>query len=213
MRNSKIIQMSLHALFLGLMALMTFIPQIGFISITPFIAFTLLHIPVLFGALLFGWQAGLIYGLAFGLMSFIRALIAPVGILDPYFVNPLISILPRTIFGLLAGLTFDFAKIIKNNIYNKLFLGVTSLALTLIHSVLVLVILGLIEGPAIDANPDFIGLGVGVYWTFMGLVILTNGIPEAILALILVPILALAVRRYPRFQLIADAFKKEKAHE
>lgn len=209
MNNPKIIQMSIHALFVGLMTLMTFVPQIGFISLSPFVSFTLLHIPVLFGALLFGWKAGLIYGFVFGGLSFLRAVVAPVSFLDVYFVNPLISVLPRMAFGLAAGLMFDLTRKITKNITNKLVIAGSSVVLTLLHSVLVLLFLGLISAPAIEASADFAGLGFATYWLLMGFVIMTNGIPEAVLAGLLVPILALAISRYPRFQLIVNAFKKK----
>jgi uncharacterized membrane protein len=201
--------MSIHALFVGLMTLMTFVPQIGFISLSPFVSFTLLHIPVLFGALLFGWKAGLIYGFVFGGLSFLRAVVAPVSFLDVYFVNPLISVLPRMAFGLAAGLMFDLTRKITKNITNKLVIAGSSVVLTLLHSVLGLLFLGLISAPAIEASADFAGLGFATYWLLMGFVIMTNGIPEAVLAGLLVPILALAISRYPRFQLIVNAFKKK----
>ncbi len=209
MNNPKIIQMSIHAMFIGLMTLMTFVPQVGFISLSPFVSFTLLHIPVLFGALLFGWKAGLIYGFAFGGLSFLRAVVAPVSFLDVYFANPLISVLPRMAFGLAAGLMFDLARKVSKNVLNKLIIAGSGVVMTLLHSVLVLLFLGLLSGPAIEASGDFAGLGFATYWLLMGFVILTNGIPEAVLAGILLPILALALSRYPRFQLIADAFKKK----
>ncbi|HOJ45671.1 MAG TPA: ECF transporter S component [Bacilli bacterium] len=213
MKNNKIIQMSIHAMFIGLMTLMTFVPQIGFISLSPVVAFTLLHIPVLFGAVIFGWKTGLLYGLVFGFLSFTRAIVAPVSFIDFYFADPLVSILPRALFGLASGLAFDFAKLIKRNVFNKIVLSLSSAGLTLLHSVLVLLMLGLIYAPTIEASVDFAGIGFSTYWLLMGFVILTNGIPEAIIAALLVPILALALSRYPRFQAIVDAFKKEKKHE
>ena len=210
MKNHRIIQMSIHAMFIGLMTLMTFVPQIGFIALSPFVAFTLLHIPVLFGAVLFGWKAGLFYGVLFGALSFFRALVSPVGFLDPFFVDPIISVVPRAIFGLGAGLLFDLAKLIKKNLLSKLAIAGGSVIMTIVHSLLVLLLLGMIYAPTIEADATFLSLSFNTYWLFMGFIILTNGIPEAILAGILVPILALAISRYPRFALIANAFKKEK---
>ncbi len=105
---------------------------------------------------------------------------------------------------------FDLTKSIKKNYLSKLAIAGGSVLMTIIHSLLVLVFLGLIYGPTIEADANFVGLNFNTYWLFMGFIILTNGIPEAILAGILVPILSLAVSRYPRFQLIIDAFKQEK---
>lgn len=213
MKNAKVLQISFHGLFLAIMIIMTFIPQIGFISLGP-ISLTLLHLPVLFGAYMFGWPFGLIYGFVFGFLSFLRALIAPVGVLDPYFVNPIISILPRLIFGLIAGLSFDLAKLIKNKLTNKLTIGIIALLATLIHSVLVLTILGLFNGTEVLAilNSE-VADTYATYWLFMGLTVLTNGIPEAIIAFLIVPILALGLNRYPQIETIKNAFKFKKRNK
>ena len=213
MRNAKVLQMTIHAMFIGIMALMTFIPQIGFISITPVVSFTLLHLPVLIGALLFGWKVGLTYGMFFGLFSFIRAVTSPVSYIDFYFADPLVSILPRALFGLISGLAFDFIKLIKKNWLNKLVISGSAAVLTVIHSIVVLLVLGLIYAPAIEGETNFIGSGIATYWALMGLILVTNGVFEALIAAIILPVLALAIARYPRFQLIVNAFKKEKQDE
>lgn len=213
MRNAKVLQMTIHAMFIGIMALMTFVPQIGFIAITPVVSFTLLHLPVLFGALLFGWQVGLGYGIAFGVFSFLRAIIAPVSYIDFYFADPLVSIVPRALFGLGAGLAFDFIRLIKKNWLNKVVIAGSGAVLTLVHSVIVLLMLGIIYAPAIEGTDNFLGSGLASYWALMGFVLVTNGLFEALIAAILLPILAFAIARYPRFQHIVNAFKKEPRHE
>ena len=187
MRNQKVRSMVLSAMFIGLMALMTFIPQIGFIQITPVIAFTLLHIPVLVGAYLFGWKYGLVLGFAFGFLSFLRALISPTTVLDAMFVNPLISIVPRVLFGLAAGFFFELLRKFKSIYVRWTFVALSSALLTLLHSTLVFTMLGVFEGPAIgQAN------GVN-YWVLMGTIIGTNGVSEAVVAFIIVPLICFAL--------------------
>jgi uncharacterized membrane protein len=173
---------------------MTFVPQLGFITITPAISFTLLHIPVLFAGLLFGWKGGLAYGTLFGVLSFIRALVNPASPIDSLFVNPLISVLPRIIFGLLVGIFLDLSQRISHKVLNKAYLSISSFLLTIIHSVIVLFSLGQFEGPSVLTifNGAF-----SSYWAFMSLVILTNGLWEAIIAAILIPILAKALSGNP----------------
>ena len=190
MKNKNIRQMTIIAMFIAIMAIMTFVPQIGFISITPVIAFTLLHIPVLVGAYLYGWKYGAILGLAFGLLSFFKALVWPIGFLDPFFVNPLISILPRLIFGLLAGLSFDFIKKLGKKPLRSVFLAISSFVLTLLHSVMVLTMLGVFNGSEISI------LNAGTsYWILMGTTVLTNGLSEAVVAAIVVPTLVFALKK------------------
>jgi uncharacterized membrane protein len=180
----RIDKMTINAMFIAILTIMTF-TNIGFIAFTPIVSATLLHIPVLFGALLFGWKAGLFYGLIFGLLSLLRAAIAPVTVFDPYFINPLVSVLPRVIFGLSTGLLFDFIRRlffhnnVKDIIINKLTLLISSFLLTLLHSILVLTALGLFANEV---------------WPILGLIMVYNALPEATLAAILVPVLAIATQ-------------------
>ena len=189
MRNQKIRTMVLTAMFIGIMTLMTFVPQIGFIQITPDIAFTLLHIPVLVGAYLYGWKYGLVLGFAFGFLSFLRALVSPTTVLDAMFVNPLISIVPRILFGLAAGLFFELLRRFKSIYVRWIFVALSCGILTLFHSALVLTMLGLFEGPGIGAS-----YGTD-YWILMGTIIGTNGVSEAVVAFILVPLLCFALMK------------------
>lgn len=67
---------------------------------------TILHIPTILGALLLGPVGGVGIGAIFGISSMVRAISNPVG-LSIMFVNPLVSILPRALFGLTAWLVFS----------------------------------------------------------------------------------------------------------
>lgn len=55
---------------------------------------TILHLPVVIGTVTGGLAVGLILGTAFGVISFVNALTKPV-LLSPFFLNPMISIVPR----------------------------------------------------------------------------------------------------------------------
>lgn len=172
-------------MFLAIMLIMTFVPSLGFISIGGAISITLLHIIVLIGAILMGWKRGLLYGFFFGILSLIKAATSPVSILDPYFVNPLISVLPRAAFGLLAGLSFDAIKKMKSNAMKSLLIPVASFVLTIFHSVFVLTFLGLFGG--VEAMPG--------YWGLMGATLASSSIGEALAATIIVYPVAVALSR------------------
>lgn len=60
---------------------------------------TIIHIPVIIGAVLEGPLVGAFIGLLFGLFSLMQAAVAPNGPVDAAFVNPLISVLPRLLIG------------------------------------------------------------------------------------------------------------------
>ena len=68
---------------------------LGFIPIGPF-KITIMHLPVIIGAILEGPVVGLVLGLFFGLFSLYQAVTAPT-ILSPLFMDPLVSVLPRMI--------------------------------------------------------------------------------------------------------------------
>ena len=98
MERKKLGDFVLLALFVALIVLLGFTP-LGLIPLG-FINVTILCVPVIVGALYMGWKNGLLLGLAFGLTSFISALMKPSTLVStlmgasPVLVA-LMSILPR----------------------------------------------------------------------------------------------------------------------
>lgn len=182
MRDPKIKQMAYDAMFLAIIILMTFVPYLGYIQIGP-ISFTLVHIPVLIGSALFGWKRGLLYGLFFGLGSLIKATTLP-GTIDFLFVNPLVSVLPRLIFGLASGGLFSLLRHFQKLLNKGIILLISSLLLTILHTFLVLSILWLIYrvelNVFLESEVKYIGFALG------GLIGL-GAIIEASVALVVVP--------------------------
>ncbi len=80
--------------------------RLGFIPFVLGVAITVMHIPVIIGAVMEGPLVGGVIGLFFGLLSLYWAYTAPTGPSDAYFKNPLISILPRLFIGPLAYLAY-----------------------------------------------------------------------------------------------------------
>lgn len=121
MRKKEIQYLTLSTVFAAIILVMTFVPQVGYITIGT-MALTLIHIPVLIGAFLLPKKYTVMLGFIFGIGSLIKAATMPTGILDPAFVNPLVSILPRMIFALAASYIFDLfkwfnVKVKNSNIY------------------------------------------------------------------------------------------------
>lgn len=95
--------------FIGVLGALTVLlgsTPIGLIPTPWGLNVTILHIPTILGALLLGPIGGVGIGAIFGISSMVRAISNPVG-LSVMFVNPLISILPRILFGLTAWLVFS----------------------------------------------------------------------------------------------------------
>ena len=85
---------------LGGIAIFLAVTRLGFIPV-PNLAgnATIIHVPVILGAALEGPLVGTIVGLIFGVFSFIQAEV-------PFFRDPLVSILPRLLIGVVAWAVF-----------------------------------------------------------------------------------------------------------
>lgn len=102
---------------ISLMIAITFVlalTPIGMIRL-PIVSITIAHVPAIVTAITIGLLDGVIVSLSFGILSLYLAITSPTSILDPFFVNPLISILPRLLIPIVAyfvykGLLILFAK-------------------------------------------------------------------------------------------------------
>lgn len=139
MKNFSTKELTLTAVLTAIVLVMGLVPAFGFIPLTPMVGFTIIHIPVLVGAYFGGRKVGGFLGLVFGLTSLFVAFTRPSGLLDPIFTNPLVSVLPRFLFGFFAYdvLTFLKGKIKQGYLATAAYFG----TMTLIHSVLVITFL------------------------------------------------------------------------
>ncbi|MDE5613162.1 MAG: ECF transporter S component [Treponemataceae bacterium] len=83
---------------------------LGYIRINPQVAYTILQVPVILATILGGLIPGLLTGFVFGLSSLIKSAVMPLSLLDPYFLNPLCSIVPRLIIPIVTWLVFTGLK-------------------------------------------------------------------------------------------------------
>ncbi|MCR5217258.1 ECF transporter S component [Treponema sp.] len=81
---------------LGALSVVLSVTPLGYIQI-PFISITVMHIPAILAAVLAGLVPGMCVGLIFGVTSLVRTVIAGGGV-NPFFLNPMVSILPRILF-------------------------------------------------------------------------------------------------------------------
>ena len=132
MSKDRIKRITFLGLMIGLIIVMSFFPFIGYIPFGP-ISITIIHIPVLIGAYKYKTFGGFVLGLTFGISSLLVGVIRPQTIMDVFFVNPIVSVLPRVIYGSLAGLLFSLNKK-DNEIVN----GIMCVITTLIHTILVM---------------------------------------------------------------------------
>ena len=83
---------------LSAISIMLSMTPLGFIPIGPTNA-TIMHIPVIIGAIIEGPVVGITVGFIFGATSLLKALTMPT-ITSFAFVNPLVSVLPRMLIGI-----------------------------------------------------------------------------------------------------------------
>ena len=99
--------LSAISIFLGLTGL-------GFIPIPPVKA-TIMHIPVIIGAIVEGPIVGALVGLVFGLFSMYQAFTTPLPT-SFIFWNPIIALVPRILIGVVAYYVYI---LLKNKLKNK----------------------------------------------------------------------------------------------
>jgi len=143
---------------LGAIAILLGLTHWGFIPWFGGVSLTIMHVPVIIGAILEGPIVGLGIGLIFGLFSMLQAAIAPTGPTDVWFTNPVLSVLPRLFIGPVAWLVFNALKRWK-----VIGIIVGAIAGSLTNTVLVLGVIGL--------------LGY-LPWAALGGIAVINGLPE-----------------------------------
>ncbi|MGI5172729.1 ECF transporter S component [Treponema sp. OMZ 840] len=131
---------------LGALTVLLTVTRLGFIPWFSGAAITILHIPVILAVCLNpngfdGLWAGLGVGAVFGVSSLVYAAVSPAGPIDPFFQNPLISVVPRLLFAAAVFLLYKGGSAVLNRICPCLALVSIAAAAflgTLIHAIFVL---------------------------------------------------------------------------
>ena len=175
--------------FMGVMLALTII----FVMITamPNITFSMavvMFIPTILTGIILGPAAGGIMGFFAGMSTLLRALLLPVSPTDVFFINPLVSVIPRVLVGIAAYYVFILvSKITKQNTIASSFAGAISM---FINTIGVIGMLYIVFG---QTMVDTMGSG---FVAALGAIFLSNGIIEMTVALIVVPIVYSAYTRY-----------------
>lgn len=167
----------------------------------PFLTATTLHIPVIIATLVLGPEAGVITGLTFGINSLISNLTGA-SFFAPFFINPLVSVLPRVLFPLCVH---AIRKLVERmighyDVHQPIAYIIASALGTLMHTFMVMLMIYVLyhgqiaELVAAGAGaPDvLIERGVGLGIALFGVI---NGVPEAIVATVIAPFVAQALDR------------------
>ena len=211
-KNAEIYHLVLLSLFTAIIILMACTP-IGLIDL-PFIKATILHIPVIIGAILLGPKQGAFLGGVFGLTSIIKNTMVP-GVLSFTF-SPLvpvsgtdhgslwaivISLLPRILIGPVAwavycGIVKLFHKVKGGQVAGMIAAGIVG---AFVNTALVMSMIFFLFK---DAYATVNNLAIDAVLAAILGVVATNGIPEMIAAAVLVPAitlpLSIALKRQKR---------------
>jgi len=135
---------------LGAVSVVLILTPVGVIPWFAGVSLTVMHIPAIIGAVLEGPVVGMVVGAIFGLCTLIRAAVAPNVPFDLFFVNPIVSVLPRILFPLLAWLVY---RLFRGKL-TPVAAAAAGIAGSIGHSVLVLgalVLVGALQ-PAVAAS-------------------------------------------------------------
>lgn len=187
-RRTQTVTLAQFAILLALEAIVCFTP-LGSLPLGPVVA-TLSHLPVIVAAIMLGPGLGALMGFFFGLFSFLVMTFAPASptafVFTPFYSvgdisgngwSLVICFVPRILIGLFAGLTY---KALTKRWPKKDWLrfGLSGFVGTATNTFLVLLGMGLFFAEPIESV-----LG-GAILALIGATILTNGIPEIILGVL-----------------------------
>lgn len=189
MKNNKTQYLAFMALFLAIEIVLVVTP-LGYIQLG-LISATIMHIPVIIAGISLGRKAGAQLGFVFGLTSMLNATFRPGPtsfIFSPFitvagvsgnWTSLIIAFVPRILTGYLSGLIYQ--QLQKRNVNDNICVIVAALVGTLTNTIFVLSGIYLFFGPqyAQIMNIAYQAL-IGVIFT----IVATNGIGEAILAVI-----------------------------
>lgn len=180
-KRTNVKKMVLAAVFAAIIIVMTFVPYTGYIQYLPGgVAITTLHIPVMIAAVFLGGKYGGVIGGIWGCTCLLLAFLNP----DPGnvpFQNPVISVLPRVIVGMVTAWVFAAVKGKKQSRGRGLLAVISAtLAGTLTNTVLVLSLLHFVGSVG---TTNIAELFNSIIMTVVGI----NGAIELAAALIIVP--------------------------
>ena len=146
---------------LGAIVIMLGLTPLGFIPLGV-LTITSLHIPVIIAGILEGPVVGGLVGLIFGFFSLFNAMTRPTPI-SFVFYNPLISIMPRILIGVVTGLVY---RVLKDKENNKLRLSMN------IFWTIVVIILGYMTVKSFIENVDLVNKVFSIIFLLIACVML-----------------------------------------
>ena len=176
MKNKKLVKMVLCAVFIALIAVMTFVPNVGYLSVGV-IEITTIQIVAAIGGMILGATYSAVLGGAWGVLCLIRATTNPAWVM---FINPAISVLPRILA--ILGSYGVFVLLRKTKCPLTVRSGLAGATASLLNTVFVLTAMQ-IFGEHTNLYADSWTLIKTILSTIIGV----NGVVELVASAIIVP--------------------------
>ncbi|GBG94729.1 membrane protein [Ligilactobacillus salitolerans] len=184
-RKNQTYRRVLYALFTAIIIIQNFVPFLGYIPVGP-LNLTIIHVTVIIAALTLGPGGGAVVGGIWGVITFVRAFVWPTSPLAAIvFVNPLVSVLPRILIGVVAGYVFKWLADKFRQRY--LAMGIAAVLGSLTNTILVL---GQIYFFYNGHSQALYQVDVHALLPYLLGVVGANGVPEAIFAGLAAPLIA-----------------------
>ncbi|WP_283588557.1 ECF transporter S component [Limosilactobacillus viscerum] len=193
-RRQQIRRNTIRSIFIAIIILQDFVPFLGNIPLGP-LSITTMHVTVIVAAVVLGPVDGAIIGGTWGLLTWVRAFVAPSSPIAPLvMVNPLVSVVPRILIGVVAGYLYRWIS--RWTQRKKLAMTIAGIAGSLTNTVLVLGFIYLFyRTPAVA---QAYGVNVDHLLPALEAIMATNGTAELIFAAIAVPLIAYPVSEVHR---------------
>lgn len=190
-RRSKHFDLVLTAFFLAILLLFASVPFLGFIPLGPINA-TTMHIPVIIASIVLGPRLGGFLGGCFGIISMIRStvIVTPLSFVFSPFVAPIgaehgsiqsviIALIPRILIGIVPYYVYRALLKLTKQRYQPVLLFIAGTLGGLTNTILVMNgIYFLFQAQ----YAQLIGKSGSAVYTAINGIILTQGIPEALVA-------------------------------
>lgn len=203
-RKNGINRLVITALFCAIILLLNFTP-IGYIQL-PLIKATIIHVPVIIGAILLGPKIGAGLGFVFGLTSLYNNTFAPTLLsfaFSPFIPVPgtghgswealVIAFLPRILVGVVPYYFYRFVSGVFKGKKDVLSLSLSGLIGSMTNTILVM---NLIYFLFRDAYGKVRNIPADTVYHAVLAVIFTNGVPEAVVAAVLTAAVCRALKRF-----------------
>lgn len=194
------------AFFVALIIVLTVVPFLGYIPLGPINA-TTVHIPVIIGAIVFGWKKGAFLGGVFGLTSIIKNTMTPNA--SSFVFTPFIpvmgsdsgslwalvvALIPRICIGLVGALVFSFF-VNKSKKWQVFGCALSGFLGSLTNTVLVMGGIYLFFGESYAAVR---GVAYEALLSTISAIVTGSGMVEAVVAAVLCALIGTAILSYKK---------------